>query len=150
MKNKGVKYSIYGDEYCITNKDTVKRYRIEYFKLTLALIFILISFVGTIVPSAFAYDTQNYYLLIITGVSFVLLTSSTFLAFKFGDRVSSIVYESEEYKATKLQIDYEQALRQEEQRKQKAKELVEAYDILDDSTLSQQERIELLKKYMKN
>lgn len=97
-------------------------------------------------------SVYNIVLACIAGVSIILgvlgLCISLPADSKWSDLIS--IYEnSKEYEDIYAEIAKEQKEQQDKINAQKAKDLVEAYDILDNKEKTQEERIDLIKKYIK-
>ena len=109
------------------------------------------SLFGCIGVNSFG-SVYNIVLACIAGVSIILgvlgLCISLPADSKWSDLIS--IYEnSKEYEDIYAEIAKEQKEKQDKINAQKAKDLVEAYDILDNKEKTQEERIDLIKKYIK-
>lgn len=150
-KNKGVYYVsvMYGREpYVITDKDIVKKIKTAELLMCLFAILVGVMLIGTIVLGSLLNDATLGIIIVVSGM--ILLGLCICLGFHFSDKRDELIYKSPEYKAQDEARFLQEAKEQEKRRLAMAKELVEAYDILDNTSLSQEERIKLLEKYMKN
>lgn len=157
MKNKK-KYFFYPkdsreyDKWYTTNPELIKGFK-KYKRVMAVCTTFAILTVGCVI-AAIILGALNQ----IVGVFFLpAFVIFIFVAFAIGDKGEDIFlfYEAEyhktnEFKKLKRKYDKEEAAKIDAIRYKKAKELVEAYDIIDDKAKTQEERIQLLKKYMRD
>ena len=79
---------------------------------------------------------------IFAGVGFLNISSNIFRG------AESAYFKTTEYKKLKIKYDKEEKKQLDNVHREKAKKLVEMYDIIDSKEHTQEERIELLKNYM--
>lgn len=97
-------------------------------------------------------SVYNIVLACIAGVSIILGVLGLCISLPADSKWSDLIgiYEnSKEYEDICAEIEKEQKEQQDKINAQKAKDLVEAYDILDNKEKTQEERIDLIKKYIK-
>lgn len=150
-KNKGVYYVDiqYGDKtYSITDKNIVKKIKTAEFLLYLFASLVGLTLIGTIIfASSLNHGVMS---VVVFAIGMIMLGVFIWLGFHFGDKRDILIHNSPEYKAQEEAYFIKEAEKQKKRRLAKAKELVEAYEILDNTPLSQEEKINLLEKYMKN
>lgn len=109
------------------------------------------SLFGCIGVNSFG-SVYNIVLACIAGVSIILGVLGLCISLPADSKWSDLIgiYEnSKEYEDIYTEIAKEQKEQQDKINAQKAKDLVEAYDILDNKEKTQEERIDLIKKYIK-
>ena len=109
------------------------------------------SIFGCIGVNSFG-SVYNIVLACIAGLSIILGVLGLCISLPADSKWSDLIgiYEnSKEYEDIYAEIAKEQKEQQDKINAQKAKDLVEAYDILDNKEKTQEERIDLIKKYIK-
>lgn len=139
----------YGEKpYSITDKDTVKKIRTAELLMWLFASLVGVALIGTIVFASLLNHCVMS--VVVFAVGMIMLGVFICLGFHFGDKRDMLIRNSSEYKSQEEAYFIKEAEKQKKRRLAKAKELVEAYEILDSTSLSQEDKIELLEKYMKN
>lgn len=139
------------DKWWTTDPEVIKGFKLAKRHNIIGLIFSLITaaaFIATII-----FGALN--LFISMGISLILILVASLLAFHFFDKhdyyftiSEQLYFKTKEYETLFRKYQKEEKQKALQLKRDKAKKLVEMYDIISDNTKSKADRINLLIKYM--